>query len=97
MAACRIVNANVVSAVGEIQTAEQKYRELGENFVNSLNGAIADMQGAGKDAFKEFIDTKVKPFVAEQLPDAIKGMGDLLEANRKNFEDVDKQIADSIK
>ena len=96
MAGCRIVNASVVTAVQAIQKASEDYRNAGEEFIKSLNAAIAEMEGETKDALKKFIDTDVNEFVATSLPEAVKGMADLLEANRTNFIDVDKQIADSI-
>jgi phi13 family phage major tail protein len=54
------------------------------------------MEGETKDAMQKFFDDSVAPFVTKDLPDAIQGLSDLLEANRSNFEEVDKQIADSI-
>lgn len=96
MAGCRIVNQSVAEAVTEIKTISDSYRSAGEDFIKDLNNAIAEMEGETKDALKNFIDNDVNNFVATDLPDAVKGMSDLLEANRKNFEDIDKQIADSI-
>ena len=43
-----------------------------------------------------FFTTDVEQFVVTDLPNAINGLSVLLEANRKNFEDVDKKIAESI-
>lgn len=96
MAGCRIVNAGVVEAVEAIKKISDDYRTAGEEFVKDLNNAISEMEGEAKDALKKFIDSDVNTFVATDLPDAVKGMSELLEANRTNFVDVDKQIADSI-
>lgn len=96
MAGCRIVNQGVEAARDEIKTIAAEYRSAGEEFVEQLNNAIAEMEGEAKDALKHFIDTDVKTFVAENLPDALDGMAELLEANRTNFVDVDQKIADSI-
>ncbi len=96
MASCRIVNASVVTAVEAVKKSSDDYRTAGENFVKDLNSAISEMEGEAKDALKKFIDGDVNQFVATDLPDAVKGMSELLEANRTNFVDVDKQIADSI-
>lgn len=96
MAGCRIVNQSVVDAVDEINTIYGEYKSAGEDFIKDLNNAIAEMEGETKDALKKFIDTDVNTFVAVDLPAAVEGMAKLLEANRTNFEDVDKQIADSI-
>ena len=68
----------------------------GETLITSLSSAIADMEGAAKDAFKTLIDGDINNFVATDLPGAIEGMASLLEANRDNFEKVDQQIADNI-
>ena len=96
MAGCRIVNASVVTAVEAISKSATDYQNAGVEFVKALNGAISEMEGETKDALKKFIDTDVNKFVSEDLPAAITGMHDLLEANRTNFVDVDKKISDSI-
>lgn len=96
MAGCRIVNANVEAAKGEIDRIQGEYQTAGTNFISDLNGAISEMEGATKDALKKFIDGDVNDFVASKLPAAVKGMADLLEANRTNFVDVDQKIADGI-
>ena len=92
MAGCRIVNEGVSSAVEAING----YATAGETLITSLSSAIADMEGAAKDAFKTLIDGDINNFVATDLPGAIEGMASLLEANRDNFEKVDQQIADNI-
>lgn len=97
MGACRIVNAGLESAVGSINELQQKYLDAGEQLIQELNNAIAEMEGDAKDEFKAFIDGDVKTFLAQDLPAAIKGMADLLEANRQTFVDVDRQIADSLR
>ena len=96
MADCKIVNAKMVAAVDKIAQFSKDYREAGENLKDALNAAIASMEGETKDAMQKFFDDSVAPFVTKDLPDAIQGLSDLLEANRSNFEEVDKQIADSI-
>lgn len=96
MAGCRIVNQGVETARDDIKRISGEYRTAGENFIKDLNNAIAEMEGETKDAFKQFIDTDVNTYVSLDLPDALMGMADLLEANRSNFENIDKQIADSI-
>ena len=104
MADCRIVNASVVNAINAITGANQgqlegialKYKTAGEELMNALETAIAVMEGETKDALKTFFDSDVKQFVVEDLPSAINGLSVLLEANRTNFVDVDKKIAESI-
>lgn len=96
MAGCRIVNSAVETAVSSIKTISGTYKTNGESFIQNLNSAIAEMEGETKDALNTFILKTVKDFVETDLPDAVDGMSQLLEANRTNFVDVDKQIADSI-
>ncbi|MBE5880155.1 MAG: hypothetical protein E7288_09315 [Lachnospiraceae bacterium] len=97
MASCRIVNATLAANVATLSELSTTYETLGNDLITKLNSAIAEMEGDAKDAFKEFLDKDVTPFVSTDLPAAIKGMSDLLEANRSNFEEVDRQIANSIR
>ena len=105
MADCKIVNASVVAAINNIGGANQgqlegiakEYKDAGDTLMEALKNAIAPMEGETKDALQTFFTTDVQQFVVTDLPNAINGMSVLLEANRKNFEDVDKQIAESIK
>lgn len=96
MAGCRIVNQSVEEAVGEIQKISKSYEDAGADFVKDLNNALSEMEGEAKDALNNFINTDVQKFIVEDIPLALTGMSELLEANRSNFESVDKQIADSI-
>lgn len=103
MADCRIVNESVINAVETIGGAEEglggialKYQTAGNELMEALTAAIATMEGETKDALDKFFTDDVKPFVTEELPKAIKSMSVLLEANRKNFEDVDRTIAENI-
>lgn len=104
MADCRIVNDSVVNAVDTIGGKEEgslagialQYKNDGEAFMDALNSAISPMEGETKDALQAFFKDKVQPFITEGVPNAVKSTAMLLEANRKNFEDVDKKIASSI-
>lgn len=96
MAGCRIVNESVANAVMEINGISKSYKDAGDALISALTSAIADMEGEAKDAFQTLIDSDIKSFVSENLPEAVKGMADLLEQNRQQFEDVDAKIAESI-
>lgn len=96
MAGCRIVKQSVETAEQKIVALAANYKNAGQDFINDLNNAIAEMEGEAKDALKTLIDGDVKEYVEESLPAAVNGMFELLKANRENFETVDKQIADSI-
>ena len=104
MADCKIVNESVKAAIdniggpdkGALVGIAKSFQDAGITFISSLHSAIAEMEGETRDALWDFIDNKVQPFVEEDLPNAINGLSVLLEANRSNFEDVDKQLAESI-
>jgi hypothetical protein len=96
MAGCRIVNANMLSAKEAIDGISTEYKTSGADFIASLTSAISEMEGATKDALEKFINDSIKPLVEDSIPGAITGMGQLLEANRDNFEKTDQAIAESI-
>lgn len=96
MADCRIVDAAVRASVSNIHDISESYKTDGQALIDALTAAISGMEGETKDALQTFFTTDVQKFVTEDLPAAVQSMSDLLEANRDNFEKVDKQIADSI-
>lgn len=96
MSACKVNNAAMNTAVTNIANISAQFKTLAEDFNKDFNAAIAEMEGEAKDALKKFVDNDVRNYIETSIPEAIKGMSDLLEANRSNFESVDKQIADSI-
>ena len=96
MAGCRIVNEALENAAREIAEYSKEYKSAGDDFVRDFKAAIAEMEGAAKDALLEFFNNQAAPLVTESVPQAIDGMSQLLEANRSNFAKVDQQIADSI-
>lgn len=100
MADCRIVNSAVKSSITNIQTLAKKYQQAGTDFEAAFKAAIAEMEGDSKDAMIELFDKSYKEFVTSMdggLPGMIMGLSTLLESNRQNFEDVDGQIAQSIR
>lgn len=96
MADCRIVNKGVADSVKNIEEISNSYRSDGQAFIDALTSAISAMEGETKDALQKFFTTDVQKFVTEDIPTALQGMSKLLDANRQNFEDVDRQIAESI-
>lgn len=104
MADCKIVDQKVRAAVtaiggdtqGSLTGVAKKYEDAGNELMDALTAAISEMEGETKDALLAFFTTDVKEFVTVQLPTAINSMSVLLAANRQNFEDVDRQIAENI-
>lgn len=96
MAECRIVNAGAEEAYEKLNKIATSYNDAGGTFVADLTAAIADMEGASKDAFQDYIDVKVKELVSVDLGKLISGLAELVEANRKSFAEVDAQLASSM-
>ena len=104
MADCRIVDQSITDAVntiggsaeGSLEGIALSYKNDGEAFMEALNAVISTMEGETKDALEAFFKNKVQPFITEGVPNAVKSAAMLLEANRKNFEDIDRNIAESI-
>lgn len=97
MASCRIVKASMDQSVSNLNGYAGQYEEAATTFVSAFKSAIESMEGDSKDALLEFFETNMEGFVTKGLPDAIKGLASLLEANATNFDDVDAQIAASIR
>ena len=74
-----------------------QYGEAATTFVNAFKAAIAEMEGDAKDALLEFFETNIEGLVTNDLPGAVKGLSELLKANAQNFDDVDAQLANSIR
>lgn len=45
----------------------------------------------------EFFETNIEGLVTKDIPGAVKGLSELLKANAQNFDDVDAQLANSIR
>ena len=94
---CKIVNSALTSSVEKINGIAGKYAQAGANFETAFKNAISTMEGDTKDALMELFDKKYKEFVNTQISDMITGLATLLNSNRENFEQVDEQIAQSIR
>ncbi|MFR6423043.1 MAG: hypothetical protein ACLUOO_10395 [Coprococcus sp.] len=44
-----------------------------------------------------FLETNIEGLVTKDIPGAVKGLSELLKANAQNFDDVDAQLANSIR
>ena len=97
MASCRVVKASMDQSVANLKGYAGQYEEAATTFVSAFKAAIDGMEGDAKDALLEFFTDKIEGFVTTDLPGAVNGMASLLEANAQNFDDVDAQIAASIR
>ena len=60
MAGCRIVNQGVLTALDSIESCRASFEEAGQTLISSLTSAIADMEGAAKDAFQALHSMKLR-------------------------------------
>ncbi len=97
MAGCRVVKASMDQSVQNLNQYASEYEEAAATFAAAFKAAIEEMEGDAKDALLEFFTTNIEGFVTKDLPDAVKGLAALLAANAQNFDDVDAQIAASIR
>lgn len=93
----RIVTSDMEDCKAKLDSSKKNYEEAGKNLIAAFDSAIADMQGASKDALEEFFNTKIKNFVTTDIPSSIDGLSNMLASNLKNFNDVDAKIAQSIR
>lgn len=97
MAGCRIVKASMDQSVTNLLNYSTSYGDAATTFVTAFKAAIESMEGDAKDALLEFFETNIEGFVTNDVPAAVKGLSDLLKANADNFDDVDAQLASSIR
>ena len=97
MAACRVVKASMDQSVANLNNYATQYEEAANTFVTAFKAAIETMECESKDALLEFFTTNIEGFVTKDLPEAVKGLESPLAANAQNFDDVDAQIAASIR
>ena len=90
MAGCRVVKASMDTSVTNLLNYSTQYGEAATTFVAAFKAAIEAMEGDAKDALVEFFETNIEGLV-------IKGLSELLKANAQNFDDVDAQLANSIR
>ena len=97
MAGCRVVKASMDTSVTNLLNYSTQYGEAATTFVAAFKAAIEAMEGDAKDALVEFFETNIEGLVTKDIPGAVKGLSELLKANAQNFDDVDAQLANSIR
>jgi uncharacterized protein YukE len=83
-------------AVSDIRDISSNYKSIASQFQSDFDGATKEWEGESKEALKYFIDTPVMEYINETIPKLLDGLAELLEANAKQMEDADHQIAENI-
>ena len=96
-------NAALENAKSAIDDASSNFKTMASAFISSLEGALSTFEGETKDVLmKDKIGTgegtegTLAYFLQKQVPDLIKGLGDLLEGNRTTINDSDQKLAEAI-
>jgi len=83
-------------AANDIKGIAQRYIAAAQKFESDIIASISDWEGESKEKFVSFIQGAVHQYIEETIPNLIKGLAELLEANADQMEKADQQIADNI-
>lgn len=84
------------AAASDIRNIAQRYTAAAQKFESDIIASISDWEGESKEKFVTFIQGAVHQYIEETIPNLIKGLAELLEANADQMEKADQQIADNI-
>lgn len=83
-------------AANDINGIAQRYSDAAQKFEGDFLAAITDWEGESKEKMQSFIQGAVMQYINETVPNLIKGLAELLNANADQMEKADQQIADNI-
>lgn len=83
-------------AANDINGIAQRYIAAAQKFEGDFLSAITDWEGESKEKMQSFIQGAVMQYINETVPNLIKGLAELLNANADQMEKADQQIADNI-
>ena len=94
---------NIIFRFPEMNSASQlikgyaeEYKTASTTFVNQMTEAIQPWEGASQEKFKTFIIEHVQKYLGETIPKVVEGLAQMLEANAKQMQDADVEIAKSL-
>ena len=97
------VNQTMLEAKQKFDQDATELKNAGTTLIQSLGTALANFDGATKEAVMEKIgaigtnnDKTLAFFVEQQVPQMLTNLATLLEANRDTLERGDKMLADQI-
>jgi len=74
-----------------------EYGDAAKAFLTQMQSAIEPWEGASKNAFSEFIDGTVMPYISDTVPSVVRGLGDMLQQNKTQMQEADDGIAANIR
>lgn len=84
------------AAVTKIAGIADDYKRAAGQLIDDFTTATSTWEGETKDKMLTFMNTPVREYIAETIPQLIQGLSDMLAANADQMEKVDAEIASNI-
>lgn len=89
----KMINNLVVKLQG---TYTDNFKTAGETLINNLNNAFSGADGKSVKKFLSLVDESIKKYVVQEIPNAIKEIGNVLNQNAKAMKDADEEISKAL-
>ena len=83
-------------AASDIKAIATRYQTAASTLETDFSAAIKDWEGESKDAIQKFVSGPVMEYTRDTIPQLLKALAELLEANADQMESADHQIAENI-
>ena len=80
----------------KIRDIATRYKAASDTLVQDFTTAISGWEGESHDRMLQFIHTGVQGYTNDTIPQLLEALASLLEANAKQMQSADHQIAESI-
>lgn len=88
--------AQMMDTANIIRDLASSYKDAGASFENEFLSATTEWKGASKDKMRLFITGTVGEYTQNTVPQLLTSLAALLEANAKQMETADQQLAEHI-
>ncbi len=88
--------AQMQDAIRALDQLAVQYEEAAKTFLSNMNNATATWSGASKNKFMELVQVSVYKYMAEGVPQTVRGMGQVLKHNIEAMSNADQEIASKI-
>lgn len=83
-------------AATDIKAIATRYQTAASTLETDFIAAIKGWEGESKDAIQKFVSGPVMEYTRDTIPQLLKALAELLEANADQMESADHQIAENI-
>lgn len=84
-------------AAKQIDNIANNYRQAATNFLMQMDNATMGWTGASREAFMNYVNTTVKDYIENTIPQVVDGLAAMLRANAEQMQSVDEEIAQQIR